>query len=155
MGAGGQSSTQEAVRGYLDGGSVSRSNVELLAQAFAGWGKDNPANMRDVLHPDCELVVPDSVPYGGTFRGVDAVIGWFTRELWRWFDDFSSTPEGFIDGGDQVVVPVHVQARSKNGKTMDVHNVWIYEFREGKLTLGRVYADTAVLRDTVEGITPT
>jgi uncharacterized protein len=111
--------------------------------------------MRDVLHPDCELVVPDSVPYGGTFRGVDAVIGWFTRELWRWFDEFSSTPEGFIDGGDQIVVPVQVQARAKNGKTMDVHNVWIYEFREGKLTLGRVYADTAVLRDTVEGITPT
>jgi hypothetical protein len=76
--------------------------------------------MRDVLHPDCELVVPDSIPYGGAFRGVDAVIGWFTRELWRWFDEFASTPEGFIDGGDQIVVPVHVQARAKNGTTMDV-----------------------------------
>ena len=43
------------------------SNVENLAQAFAGWGKDNPANMRDVLHPECELVVPESIPYGGTF----------------------------------------------------------------------------------------
>ena len=85
---------------------MSPSNIELLAQAFAGWGKDDPANMRDVLHPDCELVVPDSVPYGGTFRGAEAVIGWFTRELWRWFDEFASTPEGFINGGDQIVVPV-------------------------------------------------
>jgi ketosteroid isomerase-like protein len=108
---------------------VSPSNVELLAQGFAGWGKDNPANMSEVLHPDCELVVPDSIPYGGTFRGAEAAIGWFTRELWRWFDEFTSTPEGFIDGGDQIVVPVHVQARAKNGKAMDVHNVWIYEFR--------------------------
>ena len=124
---------------------MSQSNIELLAQAFAGWGKDNPANMRDLLHPDCELVVPDSVPYGGTMRGVEQVIGWFTRELWRWFDEFASTPEGLIDGGDQLVVPVHVKARAKNGKTMDVHNVWIYEFREGKLIRGRVYADTAVL----------
>jgi ketosteroid isomerase-like protein len=32
--------------------------------------------------------------------------------------------------------------------------VWIYEFSDGKLTRGQVYADTAVLRDTVEGITP-
>jgi ketosteroid isomerase-like protein len=32
---------------------------------------------------------------------------------------------------------------------MDVHNVWIYEFADGKLTRGRVYAVTAVLRDTV------
>lgn len=133
---------------------MSPSNIELLAQAFAGWGKDNPANMRDVLHPDCELVVPDSVPYGGTFRGVEAVVGWFTGELWRWFDEFQSSPEGFVDGGDQIVVPVNVQARAKNGRTMDVHNVWIYEFSAGKLIRGRVYADTAVLRDTVEGVNP-
>jgi ketosteroid isomerase-like protein len=95
---------------------MSASNVELLAEAFAGWGKDNPANMRDVLHPDCELVVPDSIPYGGTFRGADAVVGWFTRELWRSYDEF--------------------------------------KFSEGKLTRGRVYADTAFLRDAVEGATP-
>jgi hypothetical protein len=37
------------------------SNAERLAQPFAGWGKDKPANMRDLLHPDCELVVPDSI----------------------------------------------------------------------------------------------
>jgi ketosteroid isomerase-like protein len=32
-----------------------------------------------------------------------------------------------------------------------VHNVWIYEFTDGRLTRGRVYADTAVLRDGVAG----
>ena len=133
---------------------MSASNIELLARAFAGWGKDNPARIRDVLHSEAELVVPDSIAYGGTFRGADAVIDWFTRELWRWFDEFTSTPEGFIDGGDRIVVPVHVQARARNGKAMDVHNVWIYEFSEGKLVKARVYADTAVLRDTVAGITP-
>ena len=125
------------------------SNAEALVTAFAGWGRDNPANLRDLLHPDCELVVPDSIPYGGTLRGADAAIAWFTHELWRWFDEFTSTPEDLIDTGDRIVVPVHVRARARNGRTLDVHNVWIYEFREGKLTRGRVYADTAVLRDTV------
>jgi ketosteroid isomerase-like protein len=130
------------------------SNIEMLAAAFAGWGKDEPANMRDVLAPDCELVVPDSIPYGGTRRGADAVVEWFTVEIWRWFDEFVSTPEGFIDAGDQIVVPVNVKGRAKNGREMDVHNVWIYEFSEGKLIRGRIYADTAILRDTVEGVTP-
>jgi ketosteroid isomerase-like protein len=37
---------------------------------------------------------------------------------------------------------------------MNVHNAWIYQFSEGKLIRGRVYADTAVLRDTVEGVAP-
>ena len=149
---------------------MSPANIELLAEAFAGWGKGRPANMRELLHPDCVLVVPDSIPYGGTslcrpshhvslspsgtFRGAEAAIAWFTQELWRWFDEFTSTPEGFIDGGDHVVLPVHVRARSRNGATMDVHNVWIYEFSEGQLVKARVYADTAVLRDTVAGVTP-
>jgi len=31
--------------------------------------------------------------------------------------------------------------------------VWIYEFGEGQLVKARVYADTAVLRDTGAGIT--
>jgi ketosteroid isomerase-like protein len=125
------------------------SNAEALARAFAGWGRDNPANLRDILHPDCELTVPDSLPYGGTFRGPEAVIAWFTHDLWQWFDEFTSIPEDLIDAGDRLVVPVHVQARAKNGTTVDVHNAWIYEFTESKLTRGRVYADTAVLRDAV------
>jgi hypothetical protein len=133
---------------------MSPSNLEALAQGFAGWGKGEPANMADLLDPDCELVVPDSIPYGGTFRGAEAAIDWFTVELWRWFDEFASTPEGFVDGGDQIVVPVNVKARAKNGRTMDVHNVWIYTFSAGRLIRGRVYADTAVLRDVVEGVDP-
>jgi hypothetical protein len=133
---------------------LSPSNLESLVQAFTGWGKGEPANMAELLHPDCELVVPDSVPYGGTFQGRDAAIDWFTVELWRWFDEFVSTPEGVVDGGDQIVVPVNVKARAKNGRTMDVHNIWIYTFSEGKLIRGQVYADTVVLRDTVEGVDP-
>jgi hypothetical protein len=58
-------------------------------------------------------VVPDSIPYGDAFRGVECGHRQFTRELWRWFDAFTSTPEGFIEvGGDQPVVPVEVQARA-------------------------------------------
>lgn len=107
---------------------LKRSNVELIHRGFAGWGKDEPARLHGLLAPDCELIVPDSIPYGGVFRRTESVIGWFTRELWRWFDEFTSTPEAVIDGGDLIVVPVHVKARAKNGRTMDVHNIWVYEF---------------------------
>jgi hypothetical protein len=43
--------------------------------------------MRGIPHADCELIVPDSIPYGGTLQRADAVIGWFTRDLWQWFAD--------------------------------------------------------------------
>jgi uncharacterized protein len=124
-------------------------NAELLARGFAGWGKDSPAGLRELLHRDCEVVVPESIPYGGTFHGADAAIAWFTCDLWRWFDEFTSTPVDLIDAGDRLVVPVHVTALAKTGRTVDVHNAWIYEFSQGKLTRGRVYADTAALRDAI------
>ena len=60
-------------------------------------------------------------PRRGTFRGSEAVIAWFTRDLWRWYDEFTSAPEGFIEAGDRIVVPVHVQARALSGRTVDVH----------------------------------
>jgi ketosteroid isomerase-like protein len=132
---------------------LKRSNVELIYRGFAGWGKDEPARLHTLLAPECELIVPDSIPYGGTFRGPDAFVGWFTHELWRWFDEFTSTPEAVIDAGEVIVVPVNVKARAKNRRTMDVHNLWVYEFRGGKLLRARVYADTAVLRDVVAGMT--
>jgi uncharacterized protein len=131
---------------------LKRSNVELVYRGFAGWGKDEPARLGELLSPDCELIVPDSIPYGGVFRGAENVIGWFTHELWRWFDEFTSTAEAVIDGGDVIVVPVNVKARARNGRTIDVHNLWVYELRGGKLLRARVYADTAVLRDVVAGM---
>lgn len=133
---------------------MSATNVELLAQAFAGWGKGDPANMSDALHPDCELVVPDSVPYGGYLsggRGGDRLVHARAVAVVR---GVQLGARGFHRRRRSVVVPVRVKARAKNGRTMDVHNLWIYEFIEGKLVRGRVYADTAVLRDTVEGVIP-
>jgi ketosteroid isomerase-like protein len=61
--------------------------------------------------------------------------------------------DGIIDAGVQIVVPV-LQATAENGRTMDVENVWIYGFESGKLRRGRVYADTAVINETVAGIHP-
>jgi ketosteroid isomerase-like protein len=130
------------------------SNVELLKQAFAGLGKGNAAGFAQLMDEDSELVLPDSIPYGGTYRGPEAAADFLARDIWRWFDEFTSTPTRVIDAGDQIVVPVRVQATAKNGRTMDVENVWIYEFSDGRLRRGRVYADTAVINQTVEGMEP-
>ena len=134
---------------------MSASNAELLAQAFAGWGKDNPANMRDVLHPDCELVVPDSIPYGGTFRGVDAAVSAGSpASCGAGSTSSPRRPRALSTAAIRSSFRSTSRRGRRTARPMDVHNVWIYEFSEGKLIRGRVYADTAVLRDTVEGVTP-
>jgi ketosteroid isomerase-like protein len=64
---------------------------------------------------------------------------------------FSSTPTDIIEGGDKIVVPVHVTAKTHTGTEVEADNVWIYEFEDGLLRRARVYADTATIRDAVLG----
>lgn len=127
------------------------TNVERLLTAFAGWGEGNPAGIAELAADDCELVVPESVPYGGTWHGPDAVASWFAVELWRHFEEFNATPIDLIDGGDKVVVPMKVVAVARNGRRMEIDNLWLYEFRDGSLVRLQAYIDTAVAARTVAG----
>jgi ketosteroid isomerase-like protein len=56
-----------------------------------------------------------------------------------------------IDGSDNIVVPVHVKAKSHAGNEVEVDNVWIYELENGAMRRARLYADTAAIRDAVAG----
>jgi ketosteroid isomerase-like protein len=116
------------------------------------WGKGKPPELGDFVHPDAELIAPASMPSGGgVFRGRERIAQWFAEDLWEMWTDFSSTPTDLIDGGDKIVVPVRVTARSHAGNEIEADNVWIYEFEDGKLRRARVYADTAAVRDAVAG----
>lgn len=128
-------------------------NAEILMRAFAsGWGKGKPPDLGDAVHVDAELIAPNSMPYGGgVFHGRDRIAQWFAEDLWEMWAEFSSTPTDLIDGGDKLVVPVHVKAKTHAGNEIEADNVWIYEFEDGALRRARVYADTATIRDAVVG----
>jgi ketosteroid isomerase-like protein len=104
----------------------------------------------DALHVDAELIAPDSLPYGGgVFEGRERVLRWLAEDLWEMSAEFSSTHTDLIDGGDKIVVPVHVNAKTHDGIEVQAENVWIFEFVGGSLRRARVYADTAAIRDAV------
>jgi ketosteroid isomerase-like protein len=128
------------------------TNAEVLTGIFAGWGRSKPPAFVEASHPDVELVVPPSMPYrGGVFRGAERIVRWFSEDLWEMWADFSSTPTDFIDGGDKIVMPVHVKGTTHDRHEVEVDNVWIYSFEHGKVRSARLYADTATLRAAVFG----
>jgi len=129
------------------------SNADVLMRAFASdWGKGKPPTLEGAMHPEAELIVPEGMPYGGgVFRGQERIGQWFAEDLWQLWAEFSSTPTDFIDGGEKVVVPVHVKGKTHDGAEVEADNVWIYEFEDGALRRARVLADTATIRDAVTG----
>jgi ketosteroid isomerase-like protein len=120
-------------------------------KAFASdWGKGKPPALGDTVHADVELIVPESMPYGGgVYRGRERIEKWFAEDLWMLWAEFSSTPVDFIDAGEKIVVPVHVKGKTHAGVEVEADNVWIYEFEDGALRRAHVYADTATIRDAV------
>jgi ketosteroid isomerase-like protein len=127
------------------------TNAEVLMKAFASdWGKGKPPALEDAVHADVELIVPESMPYGGgVYRGRERIEKWFAEDLWMLWAEFSSTPVDFIDAGDKIVVPVHIKGKTHAGVEAEADNVWIYEFEDGALRRARVYVDTATIRDAV------
>jgi ketosteroid isomerase-like protein len=121
------------------------SNAEVLMRAFASdWGKGKPPALDGAMRPEAELIVPESMPYGGgVFRGRERIEQWFAEDLWQLWAELSSTPTDFIDGGEKIVVPVHVKGKTHDGTEVEADNVWIYEFEDGKLRRARLIADTA------------
>jgi hypothetical protein len=89
------------------------TNAEVLMKVLASdWGKGKPPALEGAVHADAELIVPESMPYGGgVYRGRERFEKWFAEDLWMLWAEFSSTPVDLIDAGDKLVLPVHVEGK--------------------------------------------
>ena len=108
-------------------------------RAFASdWGKGRPPALEGAIHPQAELIVPESMPYGGgVFRGRERIEQWFAEDLWELWAEFSSTPTDLIDSGEKIVVPFHVKGETHNETEVEVDNVSIYEYEDGAFRRAR------------------
>jgi phenylpyruvate tautomerase PptA (4-oxalocrotonate tautomerase family) len=96
------------------------------------------------------LKIPETLPYGGSFKGP----GEFDRFFQRIYDDhdywssFHTDLDRVLDAGTHLVAPIRVTAQSKSsGATIDVENLWLFEIADGNFVRAQLYADTAAGRN--------
>lgn len=98
------------------------------------------------------LKIPETLPYGGSFKGP----GEFDRFFQRIYDDreyWSSFHTELalgrvLDAGTHLVAPIRVTARAKSsGATLSVENLWLFEIADGNFVRAQLYADTAAGRN--------
>jgi ketosteroid isomerase-like protein len=105
-----------------------------------------------VLDPDVEWVAPASLPYGGTYRGVDAVaneyFGGFLRHV---DDDFALRAEEITGAADTVVVRGRLSGHGRvSGRPFEVRQVGLWTVRGGRVVQFEYSLDTAALLAAVE-----
>jgi ketosteroid isomerase-like protein len=110
------------------------------------------ASAFSVLDPDVEWVAPASLPYGGTYSGIDAVANqYFGGFLSHVDDDFTLSADDMTVAGDTVVVRGRLSGHGRvSGRPFDVRQVGVWHLRDGRVTRMEYCLDTAALLAAVE-----
>jgi uncharacterized protein len=121
-------------------------NTRLVQSAYEAFGRGDMAALAEVMADHIEWVDagdPDDDPNAGTFKGKEAVLGWFgglasTRE----YTTFE--PREFIAQNDKVVSLVYAEATVRDtGGVFVSDEAHVWTFRDGKLARFQSYHDTA------------
>jgi len=136
------------LEGNLEGQMLSKEqeNSKTILAIFRAIEERDAAQFRALLQPDFEIHWPRSLPYGGTFRGMEPQPhGWGAtwQPLQPTEAERKMDPQVVAARGDDVVVLWHQRGRSRDGESIDEEVLGLYRFREGKLARAQMfYFDT-------------
>ena len=121
-------------------------NTRLVQGAYEAFGRGDMAALAEVMTDDIEWRNPGDPahdPNAGTFKGKEAVLGWFGG-LASTRDYTTFEPREFIAQNDKVVSLVYAEATVRDtGRPFVSHEAHVWAFRDGKLARFQSYHDTA------------
>jgi uncharacterized protein len=125
-----------------------RDNVEVIESLWDAFGRGDIEKVAGGVADDGEIVFPDSVPWGGSYRGPDGFRDVIDRLL-SYFPEFKAKPEMILGADDDhVAVVVNISGRGKGGR-LDARVVWLYRLRDGKVIRGEAFPDTARVLEAI------
>lgn len=121
-------------------------NTRLVQKAYEAFGRGDMAALAEVMADDIEWVDPgdpDDDPNAGTFKGKEAVLGWFGGVA-STLEYTTFEPREFIAQNDKVVSLVYSEATVRDtGRAFVNPEAHVWRFRDGKLARFQSYHDTA------------
>ncbi len=119
--------------------------VDIVKRSYEAFALDDLDAVMADMHPDIEWHQAQGLPHGGVYHGLLEV----RRAIFdpldeEWWDEFTATPDEFLDAGRDVVVLGRYRGVAKGtGKRLDVPFVHVWTV-EGELAVRfRQFLDTA------------
>jgi ketosteroid isomerase-like protein len=122
-----------------------QSNIDIVKATYAAMAEGNVAAAMANFHETMVLIEPESLPYGGTYKGlgeVAAAIGTIAQYV-----DLAGLKVGRVLADDETAVAyVTATWRNPDGTTQDIPMRECYQFNDSKIIEMRVfYWDVAAL----------
>jgi ketosteroid isomerase-like protein len=119
--------------------------VEIVMRSYDAFARGDMDGVLGDMDPDIEWHQAQGLPHGGYYRGLDEVRRNIFEPLdTEWWDDFSATPDEFLDAGEHVVVLGRYRGVAKQTRRpLDVPFVHVWTVRGDKAVRFRQFLDTA------------
>src|SRR4051812_32759869 len=119
------------------------SNADTVRSGWDAFAKGDMDAATATTSDSAEIIVPETLPWGGTYRGPDGfkeMIGKFVSN----FDEINPDPQEFIEAdGGRVLVTVSGTGKTKSGNELSGDSIWLYKLDDGKIERAEFFGDTA------------
>ena len=119
------------------------NNLETIENLYRAFAQGDVPSVLAAFDENIEWTEAEGFPYGGIYRGGDAVTQNVFIKLATEWDDFRAEPDEILDAGEKIVALGHYSGAYKaTGKTMRVPFAHVWTFQNGKATKFVQYTDT-------------
>ncbi len=119
------------------------ANADTVKDGWDAFAKGDMDAATATTSDSAEIVIPESLPWGGTYTGPDGfkeMIGKFLSN----FEEVNPQPKEFLEAdGGHVVVTVSGVGKTKSGNELSGDSIWLYTVDGGEITRAEFYGDTA------------
>jgi uncharacterized protein len=129
---------------------MSEQNIEFLKGIYGAFARGDVPAVLAAFADDIEWYEAEGMPYGGLYRGGEAVAQNVFGPISQDVDGFAVTPEEFVGSGETVAAVVRYTGTGKaTGKALDVPAVHVWDVRDGKAARFRQFIDTVKFGEVV------
>ena len=119
------------------------ANADTVKSGWDAFARGDLDAAVSTTSDSAEIVIPESLPWGGTYTGPDGfkeMIGKFLSN----FEEVHPEPQQFLEAdGGHVLVTVAGVGRTKSGNELSGDSIWLYKCDDGKIEHAEFYGDTA------------
>jgi ketosteroid isomerase-like protein len=129
---------------------MSEQNVEFVKSVYGAFDRGDVPAVLGAFAEDIEWFEAGGMPYGGVYRGPEAVAQNVFGPITEDIDGFTLVREDFIASDGAVAAVVRYTGTGKaTGRPLDVPAVHVWDVSDGKLTRFRQFIDTAKFAEVV------